>query len=126
MLPDPNTPKSESLPVASGNGETGVNDEVKLQRGCDKKVSINTHLNKYKSVFFMDKELITFLKKNRAYSKFMRNLTYKTIQDLNDAVVLAEEKGQYGNPIVAAFVWEDTPEGWEYWNDIEAKWNELH
>ena len=119
MLPDPNTPKSESLPVASGNGNSGVNNGVKLP-------PLNDEKNKYKSVFFMDKELITFLKKNRAYSKFMRNLTYKTIQDLNDAVVLAEEKGQYGNPIVAAFVWEDTPEGWEYWNDIEAKWNELH
>ncbi len=115
MLPDPNTPKSESLPVASGNGMTGVNNGVKL-------LPSNGEKNKYKSVFFMDKELITFLKRNRAYSKFMRNLTYKTIQDLNDAVVLAEEKGLPVSPICAAFVWGKTPEGYAFWSRLDTKW----
>ena len=116
MLPDPNTPKSESLPVASGYGNSEVNDSVKLPPSDDKK-------NKYKSVFFMDKELITFLKRNRAYSKFMRNLTYNSIEDLNDVIALVEEKGFPASPIVAAFLWTDTSEGFEYWNKIEDKWN---
>ena len=115
MLPDPNTPKSESLPVASGNGNSEVNNGVKLP-------PLNCEKNKYKSVFFMDKELITFLKKNRAYSKFMRNLKYKNIEELNDAIALAEEKGFTVSPIVAAFIWTDTPEGYEYWNIVENKW----
>jgi len=115
MLPDPNTPKSESLPVASGYGNSGVNDGVKLPPPDDKK-------NKYKSVFFMDKELVTFLKRNRAYSKFMRNLKYVNIEELNDAVVLAEEKGIEVSPIVAAFVWATTPEGYRYWSALSDLW----
>jgi len=116
MLPDPNTPKSESLPVASGNGNSGVNNGVKL-------LPLNGEKNKYKSVFFMDKELVTFLKRNRAYSKFMRNLKYVNIEELNDAIALAEEKGFLVSPIVTAFIWTETPEGFEYWNNIEDNWS---
>ncbi len=114
MLPDPNTPKSESLPVASGNGMTGVNNGVKL-------LPSNGEKNKYKSVFFMDKELITFLKRNRAYSKFMRNLKYGNVPELNDAVVLAEERGIKVSPLVAAFIWVDTPEGYRFWSQLHTK-----
>ena len=114
MLPDPNTPKSESVPVASGNGRTGVNHAVKLP-------PLNDEKNKYKSVFFMDKELITFLKKNRAYSKFMRNLKYGNVPELHDAVVLAEDKGLHVSPIVAGFVWATTPEGYKYWSDLNVR-----
>jgi len=115
MLPDPNTPKSESLPVASGNGNSGVNNGVKLP-------PLNCEKNKYKSVFFMDKELITFLKKNRAYSKFMRNLKYGNVPELHDVVVLAEEKGIKVSPFVAAFVWADTPEGYRFWSQLHTKY----
>lgn len=119
-LPDPNISKDESLPVASGNGETGIIYGVKLPTGDDKKVSINTHLNKYKSVFLMDKELIIFLKRNKAYSKFMRNLTYENIEELNDAVVLANERGVITTPIKTAFIWNRTDEGYDYWNTLNA------
>ena len=67
-------------------------------------------------------ELITFLKRNKAYSKFMRNMKYNSVPELNDAVMLAEEKWLPVSPICAAFVWGKTPEGYAFWSRLDTKW----
>lgn len=64
----------------------------------------------------MWEEFIVFLKKHRVYKKYMSNLkesgrTVKTIKEIG-AVGL----------ISSAFVWRKTPEGHEFWRNLDDIW----
>lgn len=64
-----------------------------------------------------------FLHKNGCYRKFVDNLEpsdseYKKYQNF-------EVKLKYSEPddfIICSFVWSKTPQGSDYWNEINNKW----
>jgi len=69
----------------------------------------------------MKKEFIRFLKKKRMYSKFIKNYKKRGSQyDIQDVVF---------NPpckyIIRAFEWGETPEGLQFWWDVETEWLEI-
>ncbi len=65
--------------------------------------------------------LFTFLKKHRAYRKYIRNLKLirQTPTSVDEYTDLTEPKGL----LIQAFKWVETPEGFKYWNDLESEWH---
>ena len=67
----------------------------------------------------MNQKLIAFLKENDAYDAFVKNLEDKVC---NGAGV----KYLYPNPaktlILRAFVWEYTPQGYDFWYALSGMW----
>ena len=68
----------------------------------------------------MVEELKRFLKEQAAYYKF-EALILKLYNESIDSFYDSEfdDPQQY---ISRAFVWQHTDEGYDYWNDIDAKW----
>ena len=60
--------------------------------------------------FEIEKSLHTFLKKKRVLSKFIRN-----IEELNAGEIgIIQEIGD-------AFLWESSPEGYNFWYELDKK-----
>ncbi len=59
-------------------------------------------------------DFVRFLKENNAYLKYMTNAGYLTDEeiDINDSYF-------------EAFVWDNTPEGYDYWDDLDTDWFDL-
>ena len=62
----------------------------------------------------MEKKFIEFLKDNGVYEKYMLNLL-KDFMEWSDAKIV----------ISSYFVWEDTPEGFAFWSELNRKWYKL-
>ena len=78
----------------------------------------------------MEEKLIKYLKENKLYSKFIRNMKadgeYTNITDLVAGVDKANNKlGWDTTPIAAAFVWNATKEGYAFWSNIDARFRQL-
>jgi len=61
-----------------------------------------------------------FLKENRCYSKFVKNLQLRPIDTEYKFYIVNSD---LSNPIDGAFHWEETPEGHYFWENIRNKWN---
>lgn len=59
-----------------------------------------------------------FLKQNRVYSSFMRNLSKSSsVSDIRDFDSFNPE-----DYVDGAFRWSSTPEGLDYWSFLDNKW----
>lgn len=59
------------------------------------------------------KVFTTFLKHHNAYDEFIN-------QNLQCTINI-----QFSQLLIDTFDWEESPEGYEYWNDIDDKWRDL-
>lgn len=69
----------------------------------------------------MVKVLIGFLKENGAYSSFVKECKKfgnKTMEEMFDHINCHEF-------IMCAFNWSESENGPEYWEDLDARWNEI-
>jgi len=68
--------------------------------------------------------LETFLKEKRALTKFRANYRMlrskrMTKKQANDFII---QNANNSNVIVQAFLWPDTPEGIDYWHQLDEDW----
>ena len=67
----------------------------------------------------MEQIFIEFLKEHEAYENFIRNLEsdpeYSCLDELFNTIY-------YSEWISLAFIWKDTPEGHDYWADLDFIW----
>lgn len=68
------------------------------------------------------KLLNKFLRENKCKRKYYRNCKNDPYQD--DLAVM--ELNFTSSFITGAFIWDVTPEGYEYWLDICEKWETYH
>jgi hypothetical protein len=68
------------------------------------------------------KELIVFLKKHRACKKFNKNFidAYRSREDLKDFCIRRSQEDYFD----VAFIWANTKEGHDFWDDLNIKWKE--
>lgn len=70
------------------------------------------------------KEIISefkqFLKSRRAWSKWVRNK--KSSINEHESEFFMRNAHQPNMFIAAAFTWEDTPEGDDFWSDLDDQW----
>ena len=71
----------------------------------------------------MEKKFIKFLAENKTYRQYMYNLAYVpgnswTWADYRDTT----EESDW---ILSAFVFEDSPEGYDFWEELAIKWHKL-
>ena len=59
-------------------------------------------------------DFIEFLKENNAFMNYMRNAGY-----------VSDEEIDIHDSYLEAFSWEDSPEGFDYWNDLDTDWFDL-
>lgn len=72
-----------------------------------------------------NKKLYKFLMKNGAYSKFMVNAAnYIKNTNLSEGLIINVIK-RGDSPILHAFIWKETSEGKEYWEDLHEKYKHL-
>lgn len=65
--------------------------------------------------------IVQFLRDNRVYERFIVNLlNHKQGEDLS-YYLLTHLFGF--NAISGAFIWSETPEGPDFWEEISSKWN---
>lgn len=69
----------------------------------------------------MEEKLINFLKQNKVYRKFMRNIGDDTIPQIIARADMVN-KPNIVTPIITAFVWGLTPEGIKFWSNVNHKW----
>ena len=71
--------------------------------------------------FITDDKFRQFLIDNNCYDKYIKNFTkHKTGQDLEEIFrKIARDEYIYSSD---AFLWESTPEGYEYWFDMSYNW----
>ena len=62
----------------------------------------------------INKQLEMFLHKENVYDKFMKNAKEQWSKDLAEG----------DTEILDAFIWYDTPEGHDYWKDLDKKYNQ--
>ena len=75
----------------------------------------------------MKEKFIQFLKKHRAYRKYLKNLKkgHKASYTFDEYWPEIEKI----NPIfllVASFKWSKTPEGFEFWDKLDKLWYKQH
>ena len=71
---------------------------------------------------------IAFLKANRSYGKFRKNLRElggDTIQNHWRVIVEAPDLLGVESFLDCGFHWYETPEGDSYWRELEAKWQKF-
>ena len=67
----------------------------------------------------IDPELLKFLKKKGAYEEFMMNynggdgIDWRKELDINYVIKIDD-----------AFFWDNTPQGWDYWNNLDNEYKE--
>ena len=81
------------------------------------------------------KLLIRFLKKHKAYHKFMRNalssngigyrILYCEGRTLNEHIQHNLKYNNGNNIIDNAFQWDETEEGSDYWYDLWTRWDRI-
>lgn len=59
-------------------------------------------------------DFVKFLKENKAYIKYMRNAGY-----------ISDEEIDIHDSYFEAFHWDSTPEGYDYWNNLDTDWFDL-
>jgi len=62
-----------------------------------------------------------FLDKKNAYERFRRNLWTEKKLTVNQ--FLKSENQRYY--FINSFVWDDTPEGYDFWDELSNDWNEI-
>ena len=62
-------------------------------------------------------EFIAFLKKNRAYKKYMANIKKdgSTVDDIKTSIDVEDS-------LKCAFIWVTTDEGHMFWQNLQTKW----
>lgn len=60
-------------------------------------------------------KFIAFLKKNNCHEQFVKGLMWDNIDQLF-------AQNQPESYISAAFLWEETPEGLDFWLELDKKW----
>lgn len=69
----------------------------------------------------IDREFISFLKRNNCFDEYKENFinlsSYRKFREF----LYVEPRKRY---ISMAFLWRDTPQGYDYWGDIFEKWND--
>ena len=69
---------------------------------------------------------VHFLKENYAYEKFILNIynKHKSQYSGNSRIFTLGKLIEYNFScyIDYAFTWDETNEGWDYWNDLNKKW----
>lgn len=72
------------------------------------------------------REFRNFLKENHCYLQFKENVAnrHKNIEYFNNPILNSE----YISAFIfdTAFVWDDTPQGWNFWKKIATKWHTLN
>ena len=68
------------------------------------------------------KKFIHFLKQNNAYVRYVYNFGKHNYKLSFDAFTRVYLQSQYIN---SAFVWDETKEGWSYWNNLSERWRNL-
>ena len=77
--------------------------------------------NKYDELKEQSRNIVQFLKDNGVYERFWENIFNQNTQD----EIIDYMKNRFGTSCIfsGAFVWAGTPEGVDFWRDLEEKWN---
>lgn len=70
----------------------------------------------------MRKNFIQFLRDNNALTEFKANLKKSKKNMLELLIRIYEENYAPCNYLVGAFVWRKTPEGFDFWCDLNHEW----
>lgn len=65
------------------------------------------------------KTFVSFLKSNRLYSAYIRNLKNSLEKESVEKVFNRTSKASF---LSSAFTWRDTPKGYDLWADINDAW----
>ncbi len=66
----------------------------------------------------MEEKFIQFLKDHRVYAEYTRNLK----NELGLTLKLFMKNTDWPKWICQAFCWRLTPQKWDFWNDLNEKW----
>lgn len=71
----------------------------------------------------MENKFIKFLAKNKAYRQFMHNLAYVP----GNSWTWAEfrDNNEEEDWILSAFIWEESQEGYDFWEKLAIKWHHM-
>ena len=72
----------------------------------------------------MKEQFIEFLKENEAYRDYIKNL--KNHRGLTLDEYFNRRCADEESVLMDAFVWAETKEGYEYWKNLNKKWEEHH
>lgn len=67
----------------------------------------------------MKEKFIDFLKKENAFDSYVTNFNERIIKGGMLEWLNVEDPEGY---IAEAFIWANTYEGWEYWNNLDEQW----
>ena len=69
----------------------------------------------------MKERFIKFLKNKRLYSKFVRNFEERSTWTIIrfEKFVTTRKPSEY---VIKAFYWDETPQGHQFWWDVETEW----
>ena len=79
----------------------------------------------------MKEKFIQFLKDNGALEKFEANIKDEKCQfsrrylSIDEIIEAHDKEGLDVNVWSNVFWWDDSPEGWDYWNDLDNKWRAI-
>ena len=87
-------------------------------RDRPEKAEIQEIKQKIKAAINSNKRLLSFLKENKIYGRFIKNTVNSLIEDtnrVNYVFCVVEKIKRDFNPINCAFTWSKTSEGYDFW-----------
>ena len=86
-------------------------------RDRPEKAEIQEIKQKIKAAINSNKRLLSFLKENKIYGRYIKNTVNSLIQESYNINYVVEEIRQDFNPISRAFTWANTSEGHDFWRN---------
>ena len=88
-------------------------------RDRPEKAEIQEIKQKIKAAINSNKRLLSFLKENKIYGRYIKNTVNSLIQDTTIDYITKYIKLDC-NPINCAFTWSKTSEGYEFWKKYDS------
>ena len=90
-------------------------------RDRPEKAEIQEIKQKIKKAINSNKRLLSFLKENKVYGRYIKNTVNSLIQDTTIDYITKYIKLDC-NPINCAFTWSKTSEGYEFWKKYDSSY----
>ena len=77
---------------------------------------------------FFKRIFVSFLKQRQIYTKYIHNIhkySYEYLSNKIDEYPSIKDPN-YNSFLCSAFLWHYTPEGYNYWNDIDRQWRQIY
>ena len=94
-------------------------------RDRPEKAEIQEIKQKIKAAINSNKRLLSFLKENKIYGRYIKNTVNSLIQDSYRKSIVVEEIIRNFNPVNCAFTWSETSEGHKFWYKHNLAYNTI-